>query len=540
MKYYQFECGCKFPLLDNSDTLLNFDTNTIPLDCPKTWALISEGNTKGCFQLESRLGQSMAKKLKPYNIEQLAGLISIMRPGCLEAIRDGKSVSNHFIDRKNGQESIDYYNPSLKNILESTYGEMVYQEQSMQIAQELAGFDLQEADMLRKAIGKKKPEEMAKLKNVFISGCKKYNIVNEKEAEEIFSWIEKSQRYSFNKSHAVSYAINGYLSAYAKAHFPKIFFVSYLKFAKDKIDPHQEIKELIHNANAMDIDVLLPKFHLMNKEFAIINDKIYFGITNIKGVGESVYDNIEKLYQQSDMENIKGIIPIFCRIMTKINSAAAKAIISVGSFDEYRIPRTELLFYLDMLNQLTKKELEQIIEKNIDISSKKFRDLFTTTLTSCKIMKKRQILITNFITSIDNPPFSLKDNMQWIAETESALLGISITCTKTDCYMQGYESNLISCKEFKNLAEGKKVAIMGEISRLSITKTKQGKNKGASMSFLEVFDSSGAIDSIVMFPEQYQEYKDMLKENEVLIFIGTKSKKSGNGLIVEKCVLPEA
>ena len=192
--------------------------------CSRTWELISDGNTKGCFQLESRLGQTMAKKLKPENIEQLAGLISILRPGCLEAYRDGKSVSNHYIDKKNGLESIDYFHPSLEESLKSTYSEMVYQEQAMQIAQKIAGFDLKEADMLRKAIGKKKPEEMAKVKFKFMEGSQKVGLLSISQSEEIFSWIEKSQRYSFNKSHAVSYAINAYLSAFTKAHFPKIFF----------------------------------------------------------------------------------------------------------------------------------------------------------------------------------------------------------------------------------------------------------------------------------------------------------------------------
>ncbi|MFN9959556.1 MAG: DNA polymerase III subunit alpha, partial [bacterium] len=126
------------------------------------------------------------------------------------------------------------------------------------IAKTIAGFNLQEADMLRKAIGKKKPEEMAKVKSKFLSGAQNLNLVTQDEAEQIFGWIEKSQRYSFNKSHAVSYAINAYLSAYTKAHFPKIFFASYLRFAKDKIDPKSEIKELVQNANEMDIDISIP------------------------------------------------------------------------------------------------------------------------------------------------------------------------------------------------------------------------------------------------------------------------------------------
>ena len=262
----KFPCGCEFDTKhSNGLSLINFDTDKISFSCSKTWDLISDGNTKGVFQLESRLGQSMAKKLKPENIEQLSALISIMRPGCLEAIRDGKSVSNHYIDKKNGLESIDYFHPSLEPILKNTYGEMVYQEQAMEITKTIAGFDLQEADMLRKAIGKKKPEEMAKVKNRFILGSQNVGILNPEQAEELFSWIEKSQRYSFNKSHAISYAINAYLSAYTKAHFPKVFFASYLRFAKDKIDPQAEIKELVQNANEMDITIHTPDIRHKNE-----------------------------------------------------------------------------------------------------------------------------------------------------------------------------------------------------------------------------------------------------------------------------------
>lgn len=202
MKKLQYACGCSFDVIDEKEQYIDFDPINHPINfnCPKTWALISDGNTKGCFQLESRLGRSMAKKLKPENIEQLSALISILRPGCLEAVRDGKTVSTHYIDKKNGQESVDYYHPALEQTLQKTYGEMIYQEQAMEIAKNIAGFNLQEADMLRKAIGKKKPEEMAKVKSKFLDGSNKLGIVSNSEAEEIFGWIEKSQRYSFNKS----------------------------------------------------------------------------------------------------------------------------------------------------------------------------------------------------------------------------------------------------------------------------------------------------------------------------------------------------
>ncbi len=182
MPKWSFDCGCCFDIIGSSGNkhklVFSPKIESINLSCSKTWELISSGNTKGCFQLESRLGQMMAKKLKPENIEQLSGLISILRPGCLEAIRDGKSVTNHYIDKKNGLESINYFHESLERSLSTTYGEMIYQEQAMSIAKDLAGFDLQEADSLRKAIGKKKPEEMAKVKQKLLDGAKKLGIVN--------------------------------------------------------------------------------------------------------------------------------------------------------------------------------------------------------------------------------------------------------------------------------------------------------------------------------------------------------------------------
>jgi len=191
----------------------------------QTWQLFSEGKTKGIFQLESNLGKSWSKKLSPNNIEELSALIAIIRPGCLKAFVDGKSMTQHFIDRKHGREEVTYLHESLEEILMPTYGVLVYQEQSMRIAQKIAGFNLEEADELRKAIGKKKADLMAKVKKKFIAGAKKTKIVNKNEAEEIFGWIQASARYAFNKSHSISYAVCSYWSAYQKAHNPEEFFL---------------------------------------------------------------------------------------------------------------------------------------------------------------------------------------------------------------------------------------------------------------------------------------------------------------------------
>lgn len=536
---FAFDCGCKFKVIDNSGDIpkIDFSANIekLNLECHRTWDLISEGNTKGCFQLESRLGQTMAKKLKPENIEQLSGLIAILRPGCLESMRDGKSITNHYIDKKNGLESIDYFHMALEPALKTTYGEMIYQEESMQIAHDIAGFDLQEADMLRKAIGKKKPEEMAKLKKKFLTGSKEKNIVTEGQAEEIFGWIEKSQRYSFNKSHSISYAMNAYLSAYAKAHFSRIFFASYLKFAKDKIDPQQEIKELTRNASEMEIDVRLPDLRNLNKNFFIKDKNIYFGLTDIKGVGDSVFKKILELTEQKDITSL-GYLQTICHILLNINSTAAKALVSSGALDYFKKNRTEILFHYEILSTLTKKELELFQNLILNNPTSNIKQLLSSLLSE-KITKKRIEPISNSIKSLERPPYSLTDKVEWLSDSENSLLGVAISCSKLDSYDISMTNT--NCKEFKTTLLSEKIILAGEVSNVNIIKTKKGKNPGQEMAFVSVEDAYGLLDSIIFFPEQLETYKHHLFQGNVLIFIGNKTKTK-DGLVVEKCFTPRS
>ena len=544
MDKYRFSCGCTFDKTQSEQAdrpLINFvpDISQINLECSLCWKLIGSGNTKGCFQLESRLGQMMAKKLKPENIEQLAALISILRPGCLEAFRDGKSVSNHYIDKKNGEESIDYYHESLEPILQGTYGEMIYQEQAMQITQTIAGFDLQEADMLRKAIGKKKPEEMAKIKKKFIKGCKKQNIVSADEAKEIFGWIEKSQRYSFNKSHAISYALNAYLSAYAKCHFPKIFFASYLRFAKDKIDPHQEIKELVRNALEMDIYVSNPDFRIQNRLFTIKNKTIYFGLTDIKGVGLSVFNKAQELISMYKDISLNNIFEVMFKVLSNININAAKALIMSGSFDYTKKTRTTMLLELETINILTKKEKAYIINnfdfsKNANFTLKKILE-YLINEPNTKINKNRRVIINDSILNLENPPYSLQDKIEWLSDVEHELLGTSISCSKIDSYDISMTNS--DCKMFKKDPPNKKIILAAEISDINIVKTKKGKNPGQEMAFITVQDQYGSIDSVVAFPEQFAMFRSNMIPGNVLVFMGQKNKNK-DSLIVEKCFEP--
>lgn len=537
-KQFKYSCGCSFSVIgENKDQpLIDFDpiNHDINFDCHKTWDLISDGNTKGCFQLESRLGRSMAKKLKPTNIEQLSALISILRPGCLEAIRDGKSVSNHYIDKKNGQESIDYYHKCLEPILEKTYGEMIYQEQAMEIAKTIAGFDLQEADNLRKAIGKKKPEEMSKLKQKFIQGAKKLNIVDDKQSEEIFSWIEKSQRYSFNKSHAVSYAVNAYLSAFAKAHFPKIFFASYLRFAKDKIDPKSEIKELVQNASEMDISVCVPDLRNLNRFFILKNNCIHFGLTDIKGFGDSVFKKLTDIVQNNNIDlNTMSWPQILFGVLLKINSMSAKALIKSGGLSFLKKTRSSMMFEYDIASSLTKTELDYISSK-IDLTLNLY-DIISLLKNKERITKKRLDVLNSFLHAILSPPYSMDDNPEWISDAEEEVLGCSITCSKVDMY--DITMTNCNCKEFKTTLNKDNIIVCGEIESISVTKTKTGKSPGSEMAFVSISDSYGCIDSVIFFPDAYKTHRNILFDNNVIIVKGKKNN-TGDSLIVEKAYIP--
>jgi len=537
-KFVYKQCGCSFDILgynEQNRPNIDFDLNIAKLNlgCRKTWEMISEGNTKGCFQLESRLGQMLAKKLKPDNIEHLAALISIMRPGCLEAIRDNKSVTNHFIDKKNLEESVDYFHPDLEDILSATYGEMIYQEQAMQIAQKLAGFDLKAADMLRKAIGKKKPEEMKKLKSKFINGCVKHGL-EKPDADELFSWIEKSQRYSFNKSHAVSYAFNAYLSAYAKAHFPKIFFLCYLKFAEYKIDPQREMRELISNARDMDIDVKLPDIRIMNNNFALINNVIYFGLCNIKGFGQSVYNKLKSICEKININDL-SYIEIIIKILVNINSSASKALISTGALDFLGKPRTYLLLCFEIASSFSERELSWIEE---NISFKNFETMrnfmqfivdLPTGKKCCFSTKNRRDKAKDQLQNLINPPFQINDSIEWISDKEFSLLGASLSCSKID----SCDTSVVNCycSDIRKEEFPENIILGLQIDDISIIKTKKGKNIGARMCFLTCSDSTGTLENIVCFPEEFALYQELIMENNTVIAQCQKSKNQDSVII---------
>ncbi len=198
----KYDCGCEFESDDGKNIVLepSLESYLKYLGCPKTWELLSSGRTQGVFQLESPLGKTWAKKLRPSSEEHMSALVALLRPGCLQSIgEDGKNMTQHYVDRKNGLEESTSYDPALDECLADSYNILVYQEGALKIAQKIAGFTGNQSDNLRKSIGKKDTELMAKVEKEFIEGVKKTNIVTEEVGRVVFDWIRKSQRYSFNK-----------------------------------------------------------------------------------------------------------------------------------------------------------------------------------------------------------------------------------------------------------------------------------------------------------------------------------------------------
>jgi len=548
MNLYQFPCGCAWPIIEENPPpdvvpFLNFDCDLAPEACPATWGLLGRGLTKGVFQLESNLGKQWTKKLKPECYEHITALGALLRPGCLRAVdEDGISMTQHYCRRKNKEADIRPYHPAIDAILWPTYNVLTYQEQAMAIAQAVAGFSLQEADVLRKAIGKKLPAEMAKCKTMFIEGVQKTGIISKEQAEEVFGWIEKSQRYSFNKSHACSYGITGYKSAYIKAHFPVAFFTSWLLNAQFKQDPLQEINELVNDAKLFDIVVEPPDLRSLEPNFQTDRKVIRFGLTDIKGVGDG---QIKKLIEAVGEEpKDLGKMDWFDFLVNLSNSLSTNVVcrlIEVGALRWFSMTRSRMLAEYHAWSKLTEKEQQWVQNWHQDPSRLPSQRNLSFVLGPLARTKKEGGGAANknrisFIQSqkqvLDNPPSAQVDTPHWIAWLEEQLLGISITCSKIDSCDQSMVN--VTCKDY--LAGRAGFLMFGvEVQQFREVKTKKGKSAGQKMAFLTISDSSCALEDVVCFPETWREYGGLLTHGNTVIIQGERdNKKDSNTLIVKK------
>ena len=319
------------------ENLSDINLETIPLDDKLTYDLLKSSNTTAVFQLESKGMKDMLKKAKPDCFEDIIALVALYRPGPMDLIPD-------FCERKHGQQAVTYPHPSTKSILKETYGIAVYQEQVMQIAQTVAGYSLGSADLLRRAMGKKKVEEMDAQRADFISGAIKNNL-NERQAGDLFDLLEKFAGYGFNKSHAAAYAKIAYQTGYLKAHYPSAFIAASMSADMNNTD---NVHLLFDDCGLNKIELLPPDINESEYKFLSLNSsQILFGLGAIKGTGLSAIEII--LEERNENGNFISLFDFTCRLnLTKVNRKAIESLIRAGAFDKVEKNRSSLLASVDL------------------------------------------------------------------------------------------------------------------------------------------------------------------------------------------------
>jgi DNA polymerase III subunit alpha len=319
-----------------------FDVSSLPLDDPGTYALLQSGECVGVFQVESSGMQQLFRDLKPDCFEDVVAAVALYRPGPLET-----GMVKDFVECKHGRQPIKKMHPLIDDLLKPTYGVIVYQEQVMQIAQKLAGYSLGGADLLRRAMGKKKPEEMAKQKSTFVEGAEKNGVVPQ-QASDIFDLVEKFAGYGFNKSHSAAYALLTYHTAYLKAHYPVEFFCALMTADKEKIE---KVVRMIAEARAWGVHVLPPDINQSVTDFKVVyaaaagdfkpgrgakvkdtyRPQIRFGLGAVRGVGGAA---LESVFEARDSGPFRDLFDFASRVDSKkLNRGVFESLVQCGAFD---------------------------------------------------------------------------------------------------------------------------------------------------------------------------------------------------------------
>jgi DNA polymerase-3 subunit alpha len=314
---------------------IRLDMDAIPLDDAPTFQLLGEARTFGVFQLESSGMRDLLRQLRPNRIEDIIALVALYRPGPMQLIPD-------FIDRKHGRKKVTYDHPLMEQILKDTYGIMVYQEQVMRIASDLAGFGMGEADILRRAMGKKDPDLMAEQRKKFVDGAAARG-VSASKAERIFGFMEQFAGYGFNKSHSAAYAIIAYQTAFLKANYSVEFMAALLTSEMADTD---KIVKYIEECRAMGIEVLPPDVNESSNDFAVVGEKIRFGLVAVKNVGEAAIQSI--LAARREKGGFRNLFEFCERVdLRLVNKRVTESLIKCGAFDSLGVRRAQFAAVVD-------------------------------------------------------------------------------------------------------------------------------------------------------------------------------------------------
>ncbi len=444
----------------------------VPFDDSVTFALLSSGKTTGLFQLESSGMRDLLTGLKPDRFEDIIAIIALYRPGPMDLIPD-------FIKRKQGTIPITYVVPELEPILKDTYGVIVYQEQVMAITNKMAGFSLGQADILRRAMGKKKPAEMEKLRVKFLDGAKQ-NKIPEKKAEGLYELIQKFAGYGFNKSHAAAYAVVCYHTGYLKAHYPTEFMAALMTTDMGNQD---KVVSYFTECRDLGIKVLGPDVNASQKNFAVTDGAIRFGLAAIKNVGEGAVESV--LAIRAETGPFKSFFD-FCRRVDlhKVNKRMLEGLIKAGAFDSTCAKRSQLMAVLD-----------QAVEDGA--AAQRERDLGQTSIVFGEELKEHDTSAT--MTTPPLPSIPEWDQAQRL-KYERELTGFYITAHP----LTRYEATLNALSTtttvgLTELPDGNEVKICGIIATVKSMRTK----KGDRMASLTVEDLQGTAE-VIVFPDLFK------------------------------------
>lgn len=482
-----------------------FSVSRIPLDDGKTYALLSRGETAGVFQLESSGMRDIVIKMKPQCFEDLIALVALYRPGPLQS-----GMVDDFIKRKKGATKITYELPQLEPILKDTYGVIVYQEQVMQIARTLAGYSLGGADLLRRAMGKKDPEVMAKEKVPFLEGAKKQGI-DQKKAEKIFDLVAKFAEYGFNKSHSAAYALISYQTAYLKAHCPVEYMAALLT---SEVQDTDKVVKYIYEARQMGINILPPDVNDSMWDFTVVEahdrdsvepgstiGSVRFGLAAVKNVGVSA---IEAIIEARGSKGRFTSLVDFCKKVDqrRVNRRVIEALVKCGAFDFTGARRAQMMDGLDMIIDQGGRHQEQ--------------------------EAIGQFSIFDSLESHGEP--SLPDVAEWkeglLLAYEKESVGFYLSGHPLAAYQADISRYTTATVEtLDSVQDGKDVTICGIIADMKIKITKKSQEK---MAILNLEDLSGPVE-VVVFPDLYKTAQHLLLTDTPLIVAGQLDKsEQGN------------
>lgn len=470
----------------------------IPLDDEKTMKLFGDGRTEAVFQFESGGMQEICRRLKPKELEDLSALNALYRPGPL----DGGMVDD-FILRHRGEKKVQYVVPEMKDILHNTYGILVYQEQIMQIAQKLGGYSLGEADMMRRAMGKKKREEMALHKEQFVSGAVKRAIKKDK-AEEIFSLMAQFADYGFNRSHSVAYAYLAYQTAYLKAHYPAYFYASVLS------NESQDTAKIYKYSNEMrsgGVKLLPPDINESDADFTPLEDSVRFGLNAIKGIGTA---SVQAIIEARKTGKFTSLADFATKIdQGTVNRRGAESLVTAGAFDTLKPAEISL--------NLWRAKVFAGIDGALTFGQKIWQDKVRGQSGLFDVGGETQEVFQENLPDVE--PWGQSE----MSKLEKSSVGFYLSNHPLDMFGKVLEDLKIkNLADYEDLKNGDRITLAGIVSSLQVKYSK----KGNRFCMFRLEDQSSGVKCLV-WSEAFGKYRDNLKDDELLIVEGRVESSEG-------------